>query len=391
MPIEHRPCPVRAVTCGPHAHFFGYYDKPPWDAAGRYMLALEARAVDRMPLPGETATVGLVDLRDGNRFEPLAQTTAWNWQQGCMLQWLPPACDRQIIYNDAVDGQHVAVILDIHTGARRILPRPIYNLTRDGRHAVSKSLARLAHTRPVVGYAGVVDPHADELAPAGDGIWAMDLQTGQSRLIVSLAQVAAFRPVESMAGVKHRFEHLVAAPDGRRLFFMHRWPMQTTARRNYWDRLFTVGLDGSDMHLLADDGMVSHFDWRDGRHILAWARHKDRGDHFYLFEDRTPNVQIVGEDVLTSDGHCSYSPDRRWILGDSYPDADLHKSLWVYEIAANRRIDIGRFATPPALRHGDIRCDLHPRWNRDGTQVCTDSAHEGPRQMYVVDISAVVR
>jgi len=40
---------------------------------------------------------------------------------------------------------------------------------------------------------------------------------------------------------------------------------------------------------------------------------------------------------------------------------------------------------------GEMRCDLHPRWSRQGTQVCFDSVHEGPRQMYVCDVSAVVQ
>jgi hypothetical protein len=49
MPAEERVVPVRAVTRGPKAHFFGYYDKPPWDVSGRRMLALEAEPLDRMP------------------------------------------------------------------------------------------------------------------------------------------------------------------------------------------------------------------------------------------------------------------------------------------------------------------------------------------------------
>jgi hypothetical protein len=52
-------------------------------------------------------------------------------------------------------------------------------------------------------------------------------------------------------------------------------------------------------------------------------------------------------------------------------------------------VTIGRFYSPPGLAE-DIRCDLHPRWNRDGTQVCVDSAHEGERQMYVIDVSDLV-
>ena len=39
---------------------------------------------------------------------------------------------------------------------------------------------------------------------------------------------------------------------------------------------------------------------------------------------------------------------------------------------------------------GTLRCDLHPRWNRDGRQVCIDSIHEGNRHMYVLDVPRIV-
>jgi hypothetical protein len=50
---------------------------------------------------------------------------------------------------------------------------------------------------------------------------------------------------------------------------------------------------------------------------------------------------------------------------------------------SGRRIDRGRFYSPPELA-GACRCDLHPRWSRDGRRVCFDSAHEGTRQMYLL-------
>lgn len=30
-----------------------------------------------------------------------------------------------------------------------------------------------------------------------------------------------------------------------------------------------------------------------------------------------------------------------------------------------------------------LHCDLHPRWNFDGTKVAFDSIHEGTRQIYI--------
>ena len=59
--------PIRAITRGPCHHFFGYYDKTPWDATGRYILALEVPFMDRPPGPDDRAIIGLVD-REQNTF-----------------------------------------------------------------------------------------------------------------------------------------------------------------------------------------------------------------------------------------------------------------------------------------------------------------------------------
>ena len=57
--------PARAVTKGPKHHFFGYYDKTPWDKTGRYLLANEIDFVGRQPEAKDELTVGMVDLKDG--------------------------------------------------------------------------------------------------------------------------------------------------------------------------------------------------------------------------------------------------------------------------------------------------------------------------------------
>ena len=38
----------------------------------------------------------------------------------------------------------------------------------------------------------------------------------------------------------------------------------------------------------------------------------------------------------------------------------------------------------------DIRCDLHPRWNRAGTGISLDGTFEGFRGVYTVDLTEVM-
>jgi hypothetical protein len=431
--------PTRAVTREPGHHFFGYYDKTPWDASGRYLLALQAPFGERPPGPDDVATLGVVDLHDGETFEPFAETRAWNWQQGCMLQWLPSAMGQLVIYNDR-DGDHfVSIVRDALSGREiRRLPRPIYALSRDGAQALSLNFSRLHHQRPGYGYAGLPDRWQDVAEPEDDGIYWMDLDSGQSKLIISIAQAARLSRKPSMEGAVHRFNHLQFSPDDAQFIFLHRWrpPIRSTLGldrrlrgglrglrrlvrrdeefanaslgrrfelglrglrrvlvRNYGagdpglTRLNVARADGTEIAIVADEDVVSHFDWSDPQHILAWARHRGV-DGFFLFELNGEATLVNGE-AMPRDGHCSYSPDaaRRWILNDTAaPDDDDCRELYVYDTRAGRRLNLGRFYSPPGLQ-GDFRCDLHPRWSRDGRQVCFDSAHGGSRQLYVMDLS----
>jgi hypothetical protein len=62
------PAPVRAITRGPKFHWFGYYDKLQVDSTGRYVLGMEVDFEHRGPRPQDTIRVGMVDLRDNDRW-----------------------------------------------------------------------------------------------------------------------------------------------------------------------------------------------------------------------------------------------------------------------------------------------------------------------------------
>ncbi len=66
------------------------------------------------------------------------------------------------------------------------------------------------------------------------------------------------------------------------------------------------------------------------------------------------------------------------------PDRARRRRLLIYDTKEQRLHVLGAFYAP--VRYpGEMRCDLHPWWKRDGTQVCFDAAFEGNRQVSVAD------
>lgn len=383
--------PIRQITKAPGYHWFGYYDKQQFDHSNRYVLGMQVDFEHRSPMPGDVVRIGMVDTADGDQWTELGTSSAWGWQQGCMLQWIPGA-DSKVIWNDRGADGFISHIVDVKTGQKRTLPSAIYALAPDGKWAFTTDFRRLNDTRPGYGYAGFPDPNADVMEPADVGIWKVNLETGERQLIFSVADAAAVpNPHNETKGLKHYFNHLLVSPDGSRLIFLHRWRMPAGSKRSFNTRLFTIGANGEDPYVLDPYGGTSHFIWRDPRHIMAWAIHPSQGEKFYLYEDRTENVEVVGPDVMPVNGHNTYLPgfNNEWVLNDTYPDADRLQHVYLYHVPTGERIPIADLYSPPEYT-GEWRCDTHPRSSRDGRTVCVDSPHNGGRQLYLIDVSGIV-
>jgi hypothetical protein len=385
--------PVRAITRGPKFHWRGYYDKLLFDPTDRFVLANEVDFEGRSPNADDAIRVGMIDTEDGDRWTELGSTRAWNWQQGCMLQWVP-GTESRVAWNDREDDRFVTRILDVETRATRTLPHPFYCFAPDGRTAFACDFRRLNDTRPGYGYAGIRDPNRDLPAPADAGIWRLDLVTGEQRLVFSFADAVALpfrgRPEAAFTATsKHWFNHLLCNTDGSRLFFLHRW--RSTGDGPFRTRALTMNLDGSDVFVLDPWGDTSHFVWRDPRHVFAFAWHPSHGNRFYVYEDRSDRVTVVGPEVMTQNGHNTYVPgtNNEWVLNDTYPQADTLQHVYLYHVPTGRKVAIASFPSPDPYR-GEWRCDTHPCASRSGRKIVFDSPHRGGRQVYLADISRIV-
>jgi len=262
------------VTSGPGYYFFGYYGICPWDMSGRYLLCLEVPFQDHPPGADDKATVGMVELSSG-KFIPLAETRAWNFQQGAMLHWLPGTPNSEIIFNDRREGRFVSVILNVQTGEERVLPRAISAVSRRGDLALGLNFARLQVTRPGYGYAGLKDPFFEEMHPSEDGVYLIDLNSGADKLLVSISDVFAYHGKPSHLEVcKIWFNHTLFNTDDSRFVFLSRWNPRGVEGGPRKTAMFTASLDGTDLRCLIDYGLVSHFDWKDPEHLLVWANIK---------------------------------------------------------------------------------------------------------------------
>lgn len=389
--------PIQAVTKGPKFHWFGYYDKEEMDPSGRYLLTNQVDFQGRPPTPEDAIKVGMIDLQDGNKFIELGTSRAWGWQQGCMLQWIPGS-KNEVLWNDREDGKYVSRVINIDTREMRTLPMPVYSLSPDGQWAVTPDFARIDYCRTGYGYPGIPDPCAAEKAPKESGIWRMNLKTGETKLIFSLADaVAQKHPTIDLSEKWNWFNHLLIAPDSKRIIFLHRWRDRVDIPREqrtggFTTRMFTINIDGTEPFILEPGGLVSHFIWK-GQNLVAWARpEKEESSHVIDYVDKTREYSIIGKSIIKVDGHMTFlpPPHQDWMLIDTYPDRKTRKQrLFLHHIKTNEQITLGNFYIAPESK-GEFRCDLHPRAVAGGNFVVIDSLHEGnARQVYMIDLREI--
>ena len=416
-------CSVFAETPTDAAYFFGYHDVTPWspDDATVAMLRVN-RSIKGMPSRNDQAEICLWHPLEGSP-QPLARTTAWNWQIGARVQWLPGPKPLLIWNTVREDGIPASSILDLDTSTRNDLDFTVFAVAPDGRSALSPHYGRLARHWPAYGYTGVDAPGVDTEAPDDDGLWRIDLESGAVSLLVSVAQVANIAADPTRVGGAHFLAHPSYSPTGDRFVFMHRWLTPDAA---LYSRMFVADAEGGDIRLLIEE-KVSHFDWIDDNRLIVWARAglsalaavRRRGllanpivrpalnlarrlapttkqgltnEGYFLLSIDDPNLgQAVGRGVLDRDGHPMVSADGRWMLTDTYVDAAGGQTLILYDLTNNVRHDLARFDAATDFAGGDTKCDLHPRWNRSNTHVAVDTTKAGTRQLLLLDVTAALR
>ena len=368
------------ITKDEKEHFFAsYYGINSFSKNQRYVTVLQTDVRDRIPDKTEPAKLGLVDL-ENYEFLPIAETRAWNFQQGCMAHWLGTSPDSLIIYNDIRDGRFVSIILNVFTKEEiKIIQFPVSAVAPNGKEAVSINFSRIRHTRPDYGYGGEgQDARLDEQFPEDDGLFLVDLEGGHAKLLCSIDQVKEFVPDIPEDGMEY-FNHTLFSRGGSKIF----WLARAIPQRNTTSMV--INRDGTGLHAVFPAGWGgSHFDWLNDDELMITAEYDAKTYGHILFTVGQQNYQRLGNGILDYDGHGTFSPDGRWMITDTYPARGTREQkIYLMDMDSEAVLPLGRFPQPDQF-HSGWRCDIHCRWSPNGDMVGFNSTHSGSRQVYIL-------
>jgi hypothetical protein len=402
--------PVHCVTPGATGCIHRYYDSSPFSPSGRYFAVTRLPFEDRQPKPGEVAEIVVVDLETGES-RIVAETRGWDVQLGAQLQW--GADDGTLLYNDVEtrDWMPYGVRHDLQTGEARRLGGTVYSVSAEGRWAASPCLRRMAVTQRGYGVVVPKDHIPDNRgASADDGIWITDLQSGNSRLLISLAQIVeqagAALPVARRRGDFFGF-HVKWNPQGTRLMLALRWLPRSwlpwKRKRRYGAKhVITMNADGSHVRVAVSAERWArgghHPNWcPDGEHVLMNLNTQGDGLRFarLALDGSTCETLVPG---VPGSGHPTLHPDGIHLLTDAYVNEPLAfgdgtAPIRLVDLRSGAETQLVRIGIRPLAEHatGALRVDPHPAWDRSHTRIAFNACPDGRRRVYVADLREVLQ
>lgn len=364
--------------------FFGYYDKSPFSLSGNTLITHACNHLTKgKPNPYKPISIVLTDLDSGQIIGEW-ESQAYNWQQGSRLQWID---EEEFMFNTYNSNTRALGSLRVNKNGKIVkkYSHPIYDVY-SGKYALTLNFARLNLLCKDYGYRCDINYQESALTDlANDGIFKLDLQSGDFNLLVSLEQICSLDSNKTIQKALHTVNHLMIAPDGGQFIFIHRYYIK--GRR--FDRLIHSDFYGRNLKVLIADGLASHFSWIDSERILGYFSTKEHNRGYGFIDVRSGEIARLTNRPLQAlgDGHPSMY-NEEWILTDTYPNRSRMKFLGMFNITNDLMIPLGEFFESLDY-YSETRCDLHPRINFGNNIVSFDSVHCGVRGLYWLDLNEI--
>ncbi|HMC10822.1 MAG TPA: hypothetical protein VKH44_06010, partial [Pirellulaceae bacterium] len=390
---------VRQLTTGPLHHFFGYIghvQNIPWNKSGRYIVALRTPVRDHLPEANEPAEIVLLDTQNGFAARVVDRSRAWNPQQGTMLYWNPEAQETQFFFNDRdpTTNKVFCVLFDISPGPAgerirefRFEDTPIGNggVAQRGGKFLAINYGRMGRLRRVTGYAGAFDFTGDVLHPADDGVFQVDVASGDKKLLVSFQQLAAkLREIQPAIDQQALFiNHTLWSRDDSRIYFYVRggWDLGGTQV----NVPVVMNADGTNLRPLKDF-IGGHPEWLDGQRLIGTLNNEQ-----IIYDCEA--MKVVGtlgdKKIFPKPGDdIALSPDAQWFVnGYRLGSENFYAFLRLKDGASvkSSSFDVRGWT------QGDLRVDPSPNWNRQNNQILVSALADDPdhtRQLFLITLHA---
>ena len=392
--------PVIRVTPEDGYYVHTYFDVTTFSPSGRYLAVSKLPFQDHIPVLGDVAKVCVIDLEE-QTIETIYSTKTWGFQTGTNVQW--GGSDRFIYTNDLIDGKAVMIQLDLSTGTTKAFLRSMYNVSRDGKYGIGFPLELLNVTQQGYGMPSreLENPLSlSKEATEDEGVWRTDLDTGESILLYSVADVASRVPesVPRQDGTFY-FWHSKYNPQGTRILQVLRCIFPGFDGGNARNPMvFTLNSDGSDVQFTGHDPVWNyplggHPNWHpDGIHLIRNMKPDGNTTRVCQFKYDGSDFMVLSE-TFTSSGHPSIEPEGRYVITDQKEyreDGSATTDLLLLDVHTDR---VERICTVPTVNSDELkgpikalRVDGHPCWSRDYKKVSLQGLYQGARQLYIVDM-----
>jgi len=362
-------------------YFFGFHDKTPWNNDGQKILAHKYKEISTLPNQNDEIEVGYFTDNTLSHFHCIDRTLSWNWQQGSMLQWIGQS--NKIVFNTWIENQNKAKIIDLDTSSFYFLPQAINAVSLDGKYAIGIDYERLNIGMFGYGYANSAKlENILEEIPKNLGFNLLDIKTGKTKIFKSIYQINQQLKEQKIINAYLFVTHFIFSNDNSRFLFLLRGYQKG---KRLISRLITCQVETGEMYLLPTGNMVSHITWVNSNKILAYCSDKNEKDGYYLFDDLSQNSLLIGEKNYNFDGHPQFNSFKNSFVSDSYPNRRRLQELSIFNLTSNKKDIIAKFYSPMKYIE-EFRCDLHPRWDRNGKFISVDTTFSGKRSLAIINL-----
>ena len=350
------------------------------------------------------------DERGNYVITPLDTSRAWNTQQGTMFYWNPEAPATQFFFNDRDEesGKIFTVLFDVDRMERireyRYDDTPIANagVCPQGGFFYALNYGRMARLRPVTGYQGAFDWTVNDAHPSKDGLWKVDIETGEKELLVSFAAIASVMASENgiddntiLAGSHVYINHALSNRQCSKVYFFGRGAYQdgpnplVSKPELAIDKPFVVNTDGTGLKRVEHIGGHPEWSMDDSTLFGRTENMPSMKNQIVTYNVETDSITgALGSYFRKTSGDLTLSES-----GEMFANGWEEGDNLVYAVV---RLDDGANGIAPLIHRGnvhtsgDLRIDAAPRWNRRGDKLLVPgwSSSNNKRSLNIISVGS---